>query len=127
MKQLAIAFDLPKAIAPRTELKDLAHFLIPADGGLMLERQSSNGIAGLQPNQRIETAKPIERNHPFLKDFFDLYWQRQPWQSPVLGCSAASGQDQHGSGAPIGLVPQARFAVMAFHRRAHDERAQTAA
>ena len=108
LKQLAIAFDLPKAIALENFDTEgfRALFLIPADGGLMLERQSSNGIAGLQPDQRIETAKPIDRNHPFLKDFSIFVGSVSRGNPQFWGAQLRVGRISMARVPPIGLVPR---------------------
>ena len=87
LQELAVPFDLPEAIAfEHVNTKGLRAFpLISADGGLVLERQSPNRIALLKPDQTVETAKLIDRNHAVGQDLQILLGNTGPGNPQFWG------------------------------------------
>ena len=108
LKQLAIAFDLPKAIALENFDTEgfRALFLIPADGGLMLERQSPNGIARLKPDQCVKAAQPIDRNHPLIQDFLIFVCGGSRGNPQFWGAQLRLGRISVARVPPVGLAPR---------------------
>jgi len=71
LKQLTVSFNLPSAITfQHIDAKGFcAFFLISADGGLVLACQCTNSVPRLEPDQAVETAQLIDRNHAEGQDF----------------------------------------------------------
>ena len=118
LQQLGIALDLPEAIAlQHMDVKGLGTlFLVSADCGLVLACQSSNRVTRLKPDQPVETAELVDRNHALAQGSLILGRSKRCCNPQFWGVSGLSGQEQHSAGATTGADAQQQVAVMAFHR-----------